>query len=259
MLTPGATTPPDEAWLTILSARHVAVSLSCAVLAAGLVLGARRARGTRFEAPVRRCFAWTMLALAIVYNTWWNWPGRFDIGESLPLQLCDLGMVLAPLALLTRRRLLRTLVVFWGLGLSTQAFIVPVEEAGPAQPVFWLFWLGHTQVIAAGLYEVGVAGYRPRRSDFVRALAGIVAYAAAMLVLNPLVGGNYLYIGPGDEQPGIVLALGPWPWRIGVMGALAALALAGVWVGAGMIPGGERAQPTSSESVTTGRERGETS
>jgi uncharacterized membrane protein YwaF len=59
----------------------------------------------------------------------------------LPLHICGLNGVIAPLALLTLNRWLRATLYFWAFGLTSQAFIQPNLTTGPAVPVFWCFGL----------------------------------------------------------------------------------------------------------------------
>jgi hypothetical protein len=50
-------------------------------------------------------------------------PGHLRWDKSLPLHICDLTRLLVPVALWTNHRAARAMLYFWGLGLSSQAFI----------------------------------------------------------------------------------------------------------------------------------------
>src|SRR5205085_885108 len=60
-------------------------------------------------------------------------PWMWNVSYSLPLQLCDLAWITAVYALWTRRRWAHALLYYWGLTLSSQAFITP-ELAAPDFP-----------------------------------------------------------------------------------------------------------------------------
>ncbi len=60
---------------------------------------------------------------------YFNLPGRFDPGLSLPIQLCDLAWLAAIHALLTRRRWSAALTSYWGLTLSIQPILTPDLDA----------------------------------------------------------------------------------------------------------------------------------
>jgi uncharacterized membrane protein YwaF len=112
--------------------------------------------------------------------------------------------VVAPLALLTLNRWLRATLYFWAFALTTQAFIQPALEFGPALALFWWFWV----------------------HDLCRAYAVSAVYLAIVVPLNIRLGSDYGYLGnlPAEKIPPFVAALGPWPARAIILVALAATA-----------------------------------
>ena len=210
---------------TAFSAMHLVAAGACTAL---LVIGAwsaRNLRGSAREPRVRWALALFALAYWIAYNTWWNWNG-VDLRTGLPLQACDISGLLAPFALLTQNRTLRATLYFWAFGFATQAFIQPSLTVGPAYILFWAFWIAHTLILGCALYDLVVLGFRPGWGDYGRALLVGVIWAAAVVRIDLLLGANYGFIGdppPDIAMPPAVLALGPWPQRLLVMAALAAL------------------------------------
>lgn len=203
------------AWLDrfhSFSPLHAVVVLAAALVLASLCVTARRDRGSRATIIARRwgyfIFAWQTLEVAYYASLW-------DVQVSLPLQVCDLAAWFAGLALVTGRRGFRTMVYFWGIGLSSQAFVTPTVTVGPAHLKFWLFWVAHSNIVLSGLFDVIVRRYRPTWRDFRFASVVTLAYGAVVLPLNFLAKVNYGYVG--DSKPGattIVDRLGPWPLRI---------------------------------------------
>ena len=94
-------------------------------------------------------------------------PSRYDPSKAIPLQVCDWVGLVAPLAIWTGWRPLRAILYFWGLGLSSQAFIQPDLAEGPADPSFWP--RSRTRPIrtccprCAGLCFTSSTASRPRR------------------------------------------------------------------------------------------------
>jgi hypothetical integral membrane protein (TIGR02206 family) len=141
--------------------------------------------------------------------------------------VCDLAALTAPLALTTSRRLPRALLYFWGLGLSSQGFVTPDLQDGPARVQFWVFWLNHFVVVGSAIYDLAGRGYRPTWRDYRWSVAAGVAYLAIVLPLDVALKLNYGYVGPAlPGQPTIVDVLGPWPWRVVVICALTAAFMA---------------------------------
>ncbi len=203
------------------SAAHALTVLVCVAVGAAIIT-----LGTRWKhSPKERAVAHAFAGFALGVNLWsvvfWALPAQWDIRESLPIQLCDLASLLVPAALLTDRRILRSLVFYWGLGLSTQAFITPTVRTGVDSEHFWLFWLVHFVIVGGALYDFIVRGYRPTWADFRKVVAISIAYVAVVVTLNIRLDANYGYVGNTlPQNRTIVDALGPWPWRIGVMGAI---------------------------------------
>jgi hypothetical integral membrane protein (TIGR02206 family) len=194
-----------------------AVAVVALVTTVWVLVTLRRTWGRSLD----RALALVAFVIFLVVNAWPLLPRHFDLSWSLPIHVCDITTGCVPLALLGRRTP-RALLYFWGLGLSTQGFITPDLQDGPAKAGFWMFWLAHFSVVGGGLYDVTARGYRPAWRDW-RAAVGIgVAYILVLLAIDLSLGVNYGYVGRGTPgQPTLVDALGPWPWRVPAIVALA--------------------------------------
>lgn len=165
--------------------------------------------------PLERKLAWINLAIWFAAHLWWVIPPALDIKTTLPLQLCHVAAVVASLLLLTRRRWIRTLVFFWGFGLSTQAVLTPSLTDPPTSIWFWGFWQQHGFLLAVAVYDVMVYRYRPGWRDYRFACLATFTYALAVLPVNLLLGANYGFVGDSrPDTPSIVDVLGPWPQRL---------------------------------------------
>jgi hypothetical integral membrane protein (TIGR02206 family) len=183
------------------------------------------------EWQLRRAWCVFVLLWQLAATAWWCSPGRFVASVSLPLHICDLGGFLVPLALWTQHRWLRSLLYFWGIGLSTQALVTPVEDAGLGQVQFWLFWVGHTQIIGSAVYDIVVLRFRPSWRDYVSATIMTVAYAAIIIPVNVHFKFNYGYIGKDlPEKRTILNELPPWPWRLLALFAIMQGAYLVIWL-----------------------------
>lgn len=183
-------------------------------------------RETPREARFRITWAWFVLATQALSITYWALPSRFDIQVSLPLHVCDLAGIIAGLAMLTMKRPLRTLLYFWGIALSTQAFITPTLDEGPGSLRFWIFWMTHLQIVGSAIYDLIVGGYRPFHRDYWVGVGITTGYAAMAILVNLVLDTNYGYLG--NRLPGAGTALNylpPWPWRL-----LAMCVTAFVWL-----------------------------
>lgn len=210
---------------------HAIIVLICSALMLGIPLLARRL-SPACERPLRLTIALTTLAWQALINAWWLTLAPEGSGDPLPLHVCDVAAIVAGLSLLPAfddARWMKTLLYFWGIALSTQAFITPVLTKGIASPAFWSFWIGHTQIVGVALYHTLTLRYRPRLQDLLFIFALSLAYAALVTPINIAAETNYGYIGPSKpDKPTLIDALGQWPRRIlwSILIAFAAMTVA---------------------------------
>lgn len=205
---------------------HISVVVLYALLWGTLIAVGLRWRGAVLRTRMERGIAFVTLLIWIAAVGYWLLPGRFDVAYTLPLHLCDIAALFVPLALFYRKRVLITLLYFWGIAFSLQAILTPVLHHGPARFEFWLFWSYHTMIVAAALYLVIVRGFRPTWKDLRVAVWASALYLAVILPIDVIFDYNYGFVGNmRPSQPTLIDVLGPWPWRVPVMVALGLAAM----------------------------------
>ena len=207
-----------------------AITLAVCLLAIAAPALIGRALDRRGEMILRGSLAALAVCYWLAYTTWWNWHG-LELRTGLPLQVCDVNGLIAPLALMSGWRYVRATLYFWTAALTLQAFIQPALTAGPASLVFWAFWVAHSLIAACAVYDIVVLGYRPCWSDLGRAMTVSAGYVALLVPINAWLGSNYGYLGnPAavSEVPPFVRALGPWPQRAIILVALVPLGFVAV-------------------------------
>ncbi len=179
------------------------------------------------------CSAWA--GFIICSNLWalvyWLQPARYDITKSLPLHMCDIAGLLAPLLFLTHWRPIRAIMYFWGIGLCTQAFVTPTLLEGIGEQRYWLFWLNHLAIVGSAVYDLIVRRFRPTIRDFLTTTVITIIWFTAVGLLNIRWHSNYGYNGniPMD-RPTIIDKLGPWPARAFILAAIGIAWFAVLWV-----------------------------
>lgn len=191
-----------------------------------IALGVRW-RGTLKLRRLEQGFAIAYLLQWLIFQGWRLLGDDFNPIWSLPLHICDIVSLLLPIALISQKRVLIAILYFWGIGLSLQAILTPDLGFGVLHLMFWIFWLHHTAIVGVALYMVIVHRFRPTRQDFGWAITAGLMYLAFILPINIAFDFNYGYLGQRNpSQPSLIDWLGPWPWRVGVMVALAWLVMA---------------------------------
>ncbi len=223
------TAPPAFAPFTPTHLLAAGAGVACII--AFVTIG--RVSTTAGEHRIVRTWAILWLIQQAFTTIYWLLPSNFDIAKSLPLHLCDVVGWLGPFALLlahTRKtRWLRTILYFWGIGLSTQAFFTPTITQGPGDPRFWLFWISHTQIVGAAVYDIVVRGYRPDLRDLKAAIIASLVWMVPLVVLNWITGLNYGYLGPELEGETVLNLLPPWPWRVLTMAGIVLVLFSLMW------------------------------
>src|SRR5688572_6221087 len=185
----------DPAKFRPFSLTHgVVVGVFLAFTVVLIVLG-RRWRGTARGRRLDIVLAVICSIIWAIINGWWLLPRNFDPSYSLPLHVCDITSLLAPIVLVRPVRWMRAILYFWGLGLSLQGFIQPDLRDGPARIGFWLFWANHYVVVGIAIYDLA-RGYRPGWRDFGVAVVATFLYLAVVLPIDIAWGFNYGYVGP---------------------------------------------------------------
>jgi hypothetical integral membrane protein (TIGR02206 family) len=203
---------------------HLVTVAACIAVMVVLAVLAARWRGTPAGEGLRK--AWFAIVLVvqvanIIYYAFFveheaGQPFQVDWSKALPLQICDLAGITAVAALVWKPRLLRTLLYFWAIGLSTQAFITPTLGYGPIYFHFWVFWLSHTTLTATAIYFLAAERYRPTWRDFGIITIAMMVYGAVVIPLDIATGFDYGFAGQSFNlgTPTVLDFLGPWPLRL---------------------------------------------
>lgn len=211
---------------------HLAVLGATAAVTAGLVLLARRARGvdTGAASPMTiartaRVIAWCLAAALLLDEvTMAAFAAHADpatLKDHLPFQLCDWEIVACVAALLWRHQQAYELAYFWGLSGTLQALLTPdLAEDFPSLH-FISFQTLHAGVVVAVLYLTLGLGMRPRRGSILRAWLWLQGYVAATAAIDWLLDSNYGYLRTKPAQASLYDYLGPWPFYLLSLEALA--------------------------------------
>ena len=180
----------------------------------------------RFSPQSRLYFRYGIATLLVVNETAWHvWnylTGQWTVQTMLPLHLCSVLVWLSAYMLVTRSHAIFEFAYFLGIAGATQALLTP--DAGIYGFPHFRFlqtMLSHGMIVLAAFYMTLVEGYRPYWSSFVRVLVWSNVYMVVVMVVNWLLGSNYLFIARKPETASLIDVLGPWPWYILSLEALA--------------------------------------
>ncbi len=167
----------------------------------------------------RRIVRYTLASVLVVNETLWHlWnytTGQWTIQTMLPLHLCSIMVWLSAYMLAFENYALYEFVYFMGIGAALQALLTP--DAGRyGFPHFRFFQtiVSHGAIITAAVYMTVIEGFRPYGKSLLRLVIGLNIYMAFVMVVNSLIGSNYLFIARKPDTASLIDVLGPWPWYI---------------------------------------------
>lgn len=165
-----------------------------------------------------------LAADAITYTVALVAQGTWSARTSLPLALCNAGVVIASVACWWRVAALVELTYFWGLAGTVQGVITPDLNVGFPHLVFFEYVAGHLGIVMAALFLVVGMGIVPRPGAVPRVFAITVGYTAVVGLVDALTGANYMFLRQPPGEWTLLRLLGPWPWYL-ASAAMVALVL----------------------------------
>jgi hypothetical integral membrane protein (TIGR02206 family) len=187
-----------------------------AVAAAGcivLCVAARRRPGP-WRIVTARAIAVVLGADAVSYSVGLGLQGTWSAKTSLPLALCNVGVLVAAVACWWRVSLLVELTYFWGLTGTLQAVITPDLNVGFPHLVFFQYLIGHVGIVVAALFLVVGMRIVPRTGSVGRVFAITAGYTSLVGLVDALTGANYMFLRAPPGEWTLLRVLGPWPWYV---------------------------------------------
>lgn len=204
---------------------HVGLVVGFLVVCVALAALGRAQRDTRAEVTFRRGFALLIPCFTLPMQVLQLMPDDYDIGTSLPLQLCDLAWMAAIVALWTKHWAATALVYFWGLTLTVQGILTPsLAEVFP-DPRYFMFWGMHFLTVWAAVYLTFGLGVRVDWRSYRFTVLATLAWAATVMTFNAFTGTNYGYLNRKPAVGSLLDLFGPWPGYV----VVEVLVVAGVW------------------------------
>jgi hypothetical integral membrane protein (TIGR02206 family) len=207
---------------------HLAILAAIPALAAALARVARRS-----AAGLLRTRLTLGILLSVNEIVWYFYRLRSEgvrFPEGLPLQLCDLALWMAVIALLTLRPWCYELAYFAGIGGSGMAVLTPDLWAPSWSYPTGYFFAAHGGVIASVLFLTWSGLLRPHPGSLWRSFGLLNLYMVLVSLFNRVFGTNYMYLRRKPEAASLLDYLGPWPLYIVAEQVLALAIFALLWL-----------------------------
>jgi hypothetical integral membrane protein (TIGR02206 family) len=177
-----------------------------------------------------RIFAMSLLTMEIFYHIWMATTGRWSLSGSLPLELCSISLLVAIALLWTGNRRLYMFVFFAGIGGAIQAIGTPVLDVGFPHFRYFHFFYTHIGIILTALYFTWIKGYRPTFRGAVSTMIVLNVLLPFIFFVNQLFDANYMFLRMKPENGSLLDVLGPYPWYILSLEAVAFFIFVLLWL-----------------------------
>jgi hypothetical integral membrane protein (TIGR02206 family) len=161
--------------------------------------------------PVRLCLGFFLLVNELVWQAYRFLGEGIRFPEILPLQLCDIGLWLTILTLLTLKPWSYELAYFTALAGGAMAVLTPDLYAPAWSYPTWYFFLAHGGTIGGILFLTWGGVSRLRAGCVWRAWGVLNLYAAAVGAVNALFKTNFMYLCRKPAGASLLDYMGPWP------------------------------------------------
>jgi hypothetical integral membrane protein (TIGR02206 family) len=180
----------------------------------------------RFNERGRRLMRYGLSIFIIMaessWHVWMLWIGDWNIQGMLPLWLCSMMAWLSPVLLISRNHRLYEFAYFMGLIGPAMAILTPdLGQYGFPHFRFIEFFLLHGAIMVGVVYMTAIEGLRPTWRSIPRVVVIMNVYWAFTAIVNALIGSNYLYTAGKLTTPSLLDYLGPHPWYLLSMEAVA--------------------------------------
>ena len=168
--------------------------------------------------------------MEVLYHVWMNWTGRWDLSDSLPLELCSFSLIVAIVLLWTGNKHLVDFVFFAGIGGALQAMATPVLDLGFPHFRYFHFFYTHIGIILTALYFTWMKGYRPTFKGIMKTMIALNVLMPFIFVINILFHGNYMFLHEKPYNGSLLDYLGPYPWYILSLEGVAFIIFVCLWL-----------------------------
>jgi len=199
---------------TLFGTQHLIPIIAMIVLCIVLPIIAKRYWSKKTQLVVSRGMAGLFAFWVIFYIVVLIWLGRFNPKTDLPFDICNITGLLLLFLMWKPRYRVHEIFYFWILAGTMQAIFTPHLYNGFPNFVYIKYWIVHCGLVVYAVYMTVVFDFKPTLKSVWRAFLAFQAYALFVLVVNLVLGSNYVYMMPNPPTASALDYLGPWPWYI---------------------------------------------
>ena len=163
-----------------------------------------------------------LMITVVVFSVIKIYFNRFNLLIDLPISLCNLFAILAPLLFWRPNQRRLEVIYFLVMAGTIQAMLTPDLYVGFPSNEFFKYWIVHGGLVVLVIHNIFAFQMYPRLKGILITFGWLNVYSLALYGLNLLMGANYLYLMHKPGNASILDLLGPWPLYI-LVGELLAM------------------------------------
>ncbi|NQD67675.1 TIGR02206 family membrane protein [Bacillus haikouensis] len=198
---------------SLFSVSHV-VTLAIFIFVAVIIFLYRKNVSNSKRRRIEKGTAYSLILMEMMNHVWMYVHDVWKFGRSMPLELCNIAVILCICLLLTRKRIFFELLFFIAVLGATQAIITPALTYDFPHFRFLHFFYSHLIAVWVTLYFTLANGYHPTFRSFTKLIVFINLLMPIILLVNMLSEGNYWFLRHKPKSPSLFDLLGPYPWYI---------------------------------------------
>jgi hypothetical integral membrane protein (TIGR02206 family) len=154
----------------------------------------RRTKSPRVERVIIALISAVLVLNYVAYLIFVRSHGVVNWQQMLPMQMCDWGMVVVIVAMLTGNQRWFEVAYFWGIGGTLQAVLTPNLRFGFPDWRFISFFTSHSGIIVGVVFLMLTRRYRTYPMSIVRVWLWSEFYFVVTLIVDELTGFNYGFL-----------------------------------------------------------------
>ncbi len=179
-----------------------------------IFLGRKKIMNSRKWRRTELGVAISLILFEITNQIWMYVNGIWKAGRSMPLELCNISLILCIILLFTRKKLVLELLFFIAILGVSQAIFTPALTYDFPHFRFFHFFYTHMVVVWVTLYFTCAKGYYPSFRTAIKLTVFINLLLPIILFVNKQSNGNYWFLRHKPESPSLFDILGPYPWYV---------------------------------------------
>lgn len=175
-----------------------------------------------FDRSLRYVLGASMIIQEVFLSIWRIQQGIWHVSDSLPLHMCGISLIMGSALFYTKKQWLFDITYYWSIG-AVMALLTPdITTTGFPSFRYYQFFLSHGLIVTQSVYFIVVLGFKPSKMSLKRTLVFSNIILVLVFIFNHFTGGNYFFVAHKPEAATFIDLLGPWPFYILSLEAVAA-------------------------------------